>query len=90
MAREQIDEAKITKLMEMMEANIEAEIWSERGFDCLRPSSPKAKPDRKAERALHAELTIPEIVEFDRRRRAKARACWEAGDEERKWQWGGW
>jgi hypothetical protein len=88
----EIEEAKIAKLMEMMEANIEALIASERIVGIYIPGvSPKPKgPDRKAERALKAELSMAEGVEFDRRRRAKARAFWEAGDEERKYQWGGW
>jgi hypothetical protein len=92
MARAEIDEAKITKLMEMMKANIEAQLASETVVGIYIPGvSPKSKAvDRKAERALKAELTIPEIVEFGRRCRAKARAFWEAGDEERKYQWGGW
>jgi hypothetical protein len=92
MPRAEIDEAKVTRLMELRERNIEALIASETVVGIYIPGvSPKLKgPDRKAERALKAELTIPEIVEFDRRCRAKARAFWEAGDEERKWQWGGW
>jgi hypothetical protein len=84
-----MDTSKVDELMEVMEKNINAEMAGG-GFDCLRPEAPKPKVDRKLERALHAELTIPEIVEFDRRRRARARACWEVGDQERKWLWGGW
>lgn len=92
MARERIDEAKVVRLLEVMEANIDAEIAGERIVGIYIPGvTPKVKgPDRKLERALRAELSIAEIVEFDRRRRAKARACWEAGDDERKWLWGGW
>jgi hypothetical protein len=92
MARAEIDEAKITKLMEMMERNIEALIASERIVGIYIPGvSPKPKgPDRKAERALKAELTIPEEMEFTRRCKAKARACWEAGDNYAKYLWGGW
>jgi hypothetical protein len=92
MAREQIDEGKIARLMAVMEANIDAEVASERIVGIYIPGvTPKPKrPDRKLEKALKAELSIPEIVEFDRRRRAKARACWERGDVERKYLWGGW
>jgi hypothetical protein len=91
MARDAIDEGKIARLMEMMEANIEAEIAGERIVDIYIPGAPRPKrPDRQMERALHAQLSIPEMVEFDRRRRAKARAFWEQGDQERKWMWGGW
>jgi hypothetical protein len=92
MARAEIDEAKINKLMEMMERNIEALIASERIVGIYIPGvSPKPKgPDRKAERALKAELTIPEEMEFTRRCKAKARACWEAGDNYAKYLWGGW
>jgi hypothetical protein len=92
MARAEIDEAKIARLLEVMEANIEAEIASERivGIYICGAPRPKGKVDRKLEKALKAELTIPERVEFDRQRRVKARACWEAGDQERKWLWGGW
>jgi hypothetical protein len=88
MAREQIDEAKITKLLEMMERNIEAECSE--AFDCFRPSPPRAKPDRTLERALRAELSMVEQVEIDRRRNVKAKECWLAGDNERKNLWGGW
>jgi hypothetical protein len=90
-----IDEAKVTKLMALTEANIEAEIAAERDFarhNIFIPgmtAKPK-RPDRTLEKALHADLSIPEIVEFDRRRRAKAKAYWLAGDDERKNAWGGW
>jgi hypothetical protein len=92
MARERIDEAKIARLMEMMERNIDAEIASERIVGIYIPGvSPKPKKvDRKLEKELYATLSIAERVEFDRRRRVKARACWERGDDERKNLWGGW
>jgi hypothetical protein len=92
MARAQIDEAKITRLLEMMEANIEAQLASETVVGIYIPGvSPKPKPvDRKMERTLRAELSMAESVEVDRRCRAKARAFWEAGDNYRKWLWGGW
>jgi hypothetical protein len=48
------------------------------------------KVDRTLERALSADLSMHEAVEFDRRRRAKAKAYWRAGDDERKNAWGGW
>jgi hypothetical protein len=95
MARERIDETKITRLMAIREANIEAELAAERDFarhNIFIPgmtAKPK-RPDRTLEKALHADLSIPEIVEFDRRRKAKARECWLAGDETRKVAWGYW
>jgi hypothetical protein len=92
MARAGIDEAKVAKLMEVMEANIDAEIASERIVGIYIPGvSPKAKKvDRTLEKTLRAELTMVEQVEVTRRCKAKARACWEVGDQERKWLWGGW
>jgi hypothetical protein len=33
---------------------------------------------------------MSERIELVRRKQAKARAAWEAGDNERKWKWGGW
>jgi hypothetical protein len=73
MARAEVDEAKVARLMEVMERNIEAEIASERIVGIYIPGvSPKPKKvDRKLERTLKAEPTIAEIVEFDRRRRRK-------------------
>jgi hypothetical protein len=86
-----IDEAKVARLMEMMEANIDAEVESERIVGIYIPGSPRPKKvDRKLERALRAELSMAEQVEITRRCKAKARACWEAGDQERKWLGGGW
>jgi hypothetical protein len=78
--------------MKVKEANIDAEIASERIVGIYIPGvSPKPKrPDRKMEKVLYAELSLAERVEFDFRRKAKARACWERGDEERKYLWGGW
>jgi hypothetical protein len=92
MARAEIDEAKIARLLEVMEANIDLEVASERIVGIYIPgvTPPPKRVDRRLERALRAELSIPEIVEFDRRRRARARACWERGDDERKNLWGGW
>jgi hypothetical protein len=78
---------RVDELMKVREANIAVEC---RGtFDCLAPKV-EAKPDRTLEKALKAELTIPEEMEFTRRCRAKARACWEAGDNHAKYLWGGW
>ena len=89
-----IDEAKVTKLMALTEANIEAEIAAERDFarhNIYMPGGPGPKKvDRTLERALSADLSMHEAVEFDRRRRAKAKAYWRAGDDERKNAWGGW
>jgi hypothetical protein len=92
MARVQIDEAKIARLMEVMEANIDAEVASERIVGIYIPgvTPPPKKVDRKAERTLFAELSMAEQVEVSRRCKLKARACYEAGDNHRKWLWGGW
>jgi hypothetical protein len=83
---------KVARLMAVMEANIDAQIRSERVVGIYIPGvTPKPKKvDRTLEKALRAELTIPEIVEFERRRRAKAKAFWEAGDNYAKYLWGGW
>jgi hypothetical protein len=92
MARERINEAKIARLMAVMEANIDAQIRSERVVGIYIPGvTPKPKKvDRTLEKALRAELIIPEEMEFTRRCKAKARACWEAGDNYAKYLWGGW
>jgi hypothetical protein len=86
-----IDEAKVARLMEVTAANIELEIASERIVGIYIPGvSPKPKKiDRKLETALRKELSFAEHMEFDRRRRAKAKAFWLAGDNYRKWLWGG-
>jgi hypothetical protein len=48
------------------------------------------KPDRKLERALLKQLSAEERMELGRRKKVKARAYWEAGDNYRKQLWGGW
>jgi hypothetical protein len=84
---------KVDELLKVKERNIDADAEVEGGsYDCLRPEPPKskAKPDRKLERELLAELTMAERMEFERLCKARARACWESGDNLRKWLWGGW
>jgi hypothetical protein len=92
MARERIDEAKVVRLLEVMESNIDAEIAGERIVGIYIPgvTPPPKRVDRRLERALRAELSMAEQVEVSRRCKLKAWACWEIGDNHRKWLWGGW
>jgi hypothetical protein len=92
MACAEIDETKIARLMAIMEANIDLEVASERIVGIYIPGvTPKPKKvDRKLERELWADLSIEEQVKVSFLRKAKARACWERGDNERKRLWGYW
>jgi hypothetical protein len=93
----EVDEEKITRLLRIIEDNIEEEIRAER--ECAEtaweyqlrglPVIPR-KPDRKLERALLKQLSAEERMELGRRKKVKARAYWEAGDNYRKHLWGGW
>jgi hypothetical protein len=90
-----VDEERVTRLLRIIEDNIEAEIQVTREameLSCqnpLRPVKP-AKVSRKLERELRKELSAEERMELGRRKKAKARAYWEAGDNYRKHLWGGW
>jgi hypothetical protein len=86
------DEAKLTRLMEVLERNIEADIATEAPLldaVTLQPKPRPPKPDRTLEQTLLAELTNAERKELDRLCKAKARECWRAGDNWRKNLWGG-
>jgi hypothetical protein len=93
----EVVETKIARLMRIIEDNIEAEIRAER--ECaasaweypLRglPVIPRG-PDRKLEKALLKQLSAEERMELSRRKKVKARECWEQGDDWRKSLWGGW
>jgi hypothetical protein len=97
-----IDEAKVARVMAMMEANIDAEVEAENAGGEYLPgtdiyivgSRPKTRPKPKLpypeERTLKAELSIAEQREVGERCKLKAREAWEAGDNFRKVLWGGW
>jgi len=90
-----INEQKILRVLEEKEKNIELELAAElqpEGYIHIvgAPHPPRPKIDRTLENQLYAQLTMSERVELSRRKQAKARAAWEAGDNERKWKWGGW
>lgn len=90
-----IDEAKITRLLEEKERNIEREIAAELPDPDIiyivgAPHPPRPKIDRTIEKELYAALTMSERVEFAFRCKAKAREAWERGNNELKWKWGGW
>jgi hypothetical protein len=91
-ARGQIDETKIARLMAIREANINAEVESGKldGMYIPGVTPPKPKPVRLPERPLYNELTYAEQLEVSRRCKVKARECWERGDYYGKSLWGGW
>ena len=89
-----INEQKIARVLEEKERNIELEIEAERMPDDFifvvgAPHPPRPKIDRTKEKELYEQLTMSERVELVQRKQAKARAYWEAGDNYRKWLWGG-
>jgi hypothetical protein len=91
----EVDEEKIARLLRIIEDNIEEEIRAEReamALSCQNPLRPMIphKPDRKLERELRKELSAEERMELSRRKKARARAYWEHGDDYRKQLWGGW
>ena len=90
-----INEQKIARVLEEKERNIELEIEAERMPDDFifvvgAPHPPRPKIDRTLENQLYGKLTMSERVELARRKKEKARAAWEAGDNDKKWKWGGW
>jgi hypothetical protein len=94
MAKPAIDEARVARVLAVMEANIEQQIRNERIAmrEMYIPgvTKPVVKVDRSAQQALSKELSMDERMEVGRRCRAIARAFWEDGDEDRKNAWGGW
>jgi hypothetical protein len=90
----EIDEEKVARLMALVEQNVEDELTLEGGVTIggiyVAGTGKRKKVDRRSEMALSKELTAAECAEFERRRRAKAKAYWEEGDNKRKYLWGGW
>lgn len=99
-----VNEAKVARLLAVMEANIDADVAAENsGYEYLpgtdiriSGSQPKKRPKPnypyppEVVRALAAELTYGEDRELDRRCREKAKEAWRNGDNYRKSLWGGW
>jgi hypothetical protein len=66
--------SKVDELVKVTESNVDAELGG-------------GKPDWKLQAKLQSELTIVEQLEFDLRKRAQARKCWERGDIWRRYLW---
>jgi hypothetical protein len=106
------DEAKVARVIEVMEHNINVDDQTDEwkrftkrqtdlashlskemvtllaGWSGIKP--PLGKLDRALEERLRAELTPAEEEEVSRRRKIKARECWENGENYKKFLWGGW
>jgi hypothetical protein len=87
------NEARVSRLIEVMAANIEAQLDSgdrDRFTLELKPKG-AVKPDWKLERTLRRELSNAEQMEVTRRRKAKAAEAKKGGDSERQSLWAdGW
>jgi hypothetical protein len=57
--------AKVDELTKVMESNVDSELTG-------------GMPDWKSQATIQSELTIVEQLEFDLRRKSRARKCWEA------------
>jgi hypothetical protein len=91
-----INQDKVERVIAEKEKNIELELAAEllpEGYVYIvggQNDFPKLKVDRQLEWQLYSALSMEERVEFSLRCKEKARAAWEAGDNFKKWKWGGW
>jgi hypothetical protein len=72
-----------------IEFEIAAELQPEGYVHIVGQPIPRPKIDRSLEKQLYDQLTMTERVELCFRKKAKARECWENGDNDRCYRWGG-